>query len=193
MRTILAAVVAAALLPLGTAVAQAEPLTHTYADLDDSPALMNEVAAAVEEVAQQFPEIAGLVVTTERLQPDAYGGAIPGHIAINDHWASDPVTMQRNFDVDVAEGFHKGGCTVGRYLAFHESAHQIDYAHLHEADYEVLATFGNGTQLHGQLSGYSFDELGILNPPEALADAFAAVWCGSAGPADYKLYGMLVS
>ena len=58
----------------------------------------------------------------------------------------------------------------------------------------LLQRYGwNGAPLKVALSRYSFDSFGDINPPEALAEAFASVKCNGGNPGEQDLYHILVN
>lgn len=175
----------------------ADLLVHAAFHDGDNIALMNEIVNTVNSVAEEFPEVRGITVTTEVMPDWFYAFAMSGHpgkITINHHYASDPSVLTRLVNQDVQLHFHPalGHCSGAQLLAYHESAHIVDFGRGQVADALLVQRFGDGKQLQGILSGYSFNSAGSINAPEALAEAFAAVKCDGGNWAEQELYHMLV-
>lgn len=171
----------------------AELLIKTDFDADDNPGLTSQIADSVNEVAMEYPEVHGVLVTTEPVE-GAYAFAGGHTVTFNDHLISSPVKYQQMIEDDVAHGFHPplGHCSAVQYLAYHEVAHIIhrsrDY---HAIDAALSQRFGTGAELHGIVAEYSFHRSGIINPPEALAEAFASIRCNGGNWAEWELHRML--
>lgn len=157
---------------------------------------MSEIVNTVNAVAEEFSEVRGITVTTGEMPNWFYAFAKsgrPGSITINHHYASDPYDLTRLVNQDVEAHFHPalGHCSGPQLLAYHESAHIVDFGRGQIADELLKQRFGDGKQLQGILSGYSFEANGSINAPEALAEAFAAVKCDGGNWAEQELYHML--
>lgn len=177
--------------------ASARLLVYPVLHDGDDPALMSDIVNAVNTVAEEFQEVRGITVTTTEMPFFYYAFATsdtPRSIAINHRYASDPGTLLKLINSDVKIHFHPalGHCTGPQLLAYHESAHIVDFGRGQVADTLLRKRFGDGRNLQGILSGYSFGSAGSINTGEALAEAFAAVKCDGGNWAEQELYHMLV-
>lgn len=171
------------------------PLINVYLDGDDDIGLMSEIATAINRVAAAYPEVRGIAVVTVPMPDGVYAYAKPRLIAVNDDLTSDPSLIPSMVADDVAANFHPtlGRCTAAEFLAYHESAHIIHNARGRaEITAAVFERFGDGSSLWLVLPMYSFGYIGFINPPEALAEAFAAVTCSGGNWAEQELYHILV-
>jgi hypothetical protein len=99
----------------------------------------------------------------------------------------------RRDGVDIAAGFHNGGCGPIETIAIHESAHIIDQRRGYLPRQRLAnAAANDDVSTLPMLAGYSFTDLGELNPGEALAEAFQAYECGTADPVEVQMYNLLV-
>lgn len=156
---------------------------------------MGQIINAINDVAQQFPEVRGITVTTGDVSVAyAVTDGDDGTITINHRYVSDDHTMRDMIDRDVAIHWHPplGHCTGPQSLAYHESAHVIDLRRGNVADTALAQRFGDGAQLRNVLSDYSFKGDGTIFPAEALAEAFTAVRCNGGNWAEQALYHILV-
>lgn len=180
----------------------AELLINPDFDKDDHPTLIYQIIQAVNTIAQDYPEVQGVAVTTEPLEENVLAVAMTTTqnekvteqwIIFNDHWMLDPAKFQDTVEYGAEINFYPalGKCTGVEFIAYHETAHIIHRASI-GVDEEIAATFGRGETLRNILSGYSFDATGRFNPPEALANAFAAVICNGGNWAEQALFGILV-
>jgi hypothetical protein len=166
-----------------TIPAQADAQTNTY----------DEIFATVDWMAKKY-ELGTVWVGVEPMEDATFGYAGNGQVTFNSRWVYDPAGLDEAMAYNVATGVHPGAnCTAAQSIAVHETAHIIDERNGHEARYEALAVFGNGSGLHGELSSYSFDDSGYLNPGEALANAVLAVECDTPTAAELTLYEMLTT
>lgn len=174
----------------GAAPAAAAPVSNQLYSDDYA----TEFVSAIQEVAWEF-NLPPIIVNSHNLAPGVYAQASPGVITVSRTMSTDPAYWQSAFDYDQGQGFHKSGnCSAQRYVGIHEVAHQIDfYDGVYKEKAQVAARFGDGEQLRGQISDYSYYPGGGLNTPEALAEAFTAVKCGVATPTEHELYRILVS
>lgn len=176
--------------------AHADPLVYTAWDADDDPAMVATITNTVADVAVKFPEISGVTVGSAPIGGDehfAQSSSLGMSIMINEMWMSNPAAFNQAIADDIAIGFHAplGRCTGAQYMAFHESAHIIDYVHGRKADWTVTLTYGSGDNLRGYLSKYSFDSTG-LDPAEALAEAYASVTCNGGNEVEHQFADILV-
>lgn len=175
--------------------ASADLLIKTDFDDDDNPVLTGEITAAINEVAMEYPEVRGTLVTTVPLG-FVYAAADGHTISFNDDYISSPVQYQQLVEDDVLHGFHPplGHCSAVQYLAYHESAHVIhrsrDNGHVIEE--AVTRWFGDGFLLRGFLAEYSFNANGSINPGEAMAEAFASIRCNGGNLAEWELRKILL-
>ncbi|QRY51754.1 hypothetical protein [Mycolicibacterium septicum] len=172
-------------------LAVSDPLViKTAWDSDDHPALTNDITQTVNRVAQIHPEVRGTVVTTSFLPMGMYAGAGGRMIMFNDLYFSWPDVVNGMLHYDVDHGFHPplGRCSPAEFIAYHESAHIIDQQRGKTPRMALTARYGGLTGL--PLSGYSFID-GILNPGEALAEAFAAVQCNGGNPLERDIAALL--
>lgn len=160
--------------------------------------VMEEILDTVNAVVKDFPAIGDVTVKVVPLPPLVYAMTEGGEVSINERFASDERRLQLSMDHDVAVGFHPwlGHCSAAQFLAYHESAHLVDNSENAVAHNMLAARFGDGYQLHGVLSGYSFyredtPEAGAIQPTEALAEAFAATHCNGGNPVERQLAHML--
>lgn len=145
----------------------------------------------VDWMAQKYGM--GNVYVGEAYLPDGVYGESQGRtIVFNKAYVDRPGRLAVDIAQDVAYGYHPGkGCTPTQVVAVHESAHVLDNITGHTAQYELATALKNG--LSGEVSGYSFDQAGNVNIPEALADAMVAVECDTPTPAETALYTMLTT
>lgn len=185
----------AALLTLGMLVAfmtlpmaSAPMVIKTDWDSDDHPSLTSDITEAVNRVAMEHPEVRGVTVTTLPIMLGAYAYAGNRRIVFNDLYMSSAILVEYMVHNDVEQGFHPplGECSPASFLAYHESAHIIDQARDRAASRMVKERF---TGTFG-LSGYSYVD-GVLNPGEALAEAFAAVQCNGGNPVEQEIAALL--
>lgn len=194
-KTLITAILAAGFTLAPSPPAAADPTVMTVWDADDDPTLAAQATDAVLQVAQQFPEIAGNVaVGSGPTGPTSYAYArrIPGEpviIVIKEQWMSDPLGLDQAVREEARTGFSPplGQCTPIQYLALHEAAHVVSFAHGQAGDYTLARLYGDGEQLAGLISDYSFYEDGTLFPAEALAEAFASVVCNGGNPTEQEL------
>lgn len=181
------------------AVAVASPAhadSYSYVQPDDNTAIMQEVADALADVEIRM-DTAPLEARTGWIGPKSTFAMARGNaIVINKEWTTgtyEDMAAALNFDISM--GFHNGGCSPIRTVALHESAHVLNNRRGGIPEMRVLLAAGTGPRpdLKGSLSGYSFDADGSVDPGEALAEAFVAVMCGTAGVDERKIYGMLVN
>lgn len=116
--------------------------------------------------------------------------AVGSHITVNSAMALYPARWDALHTEGVRTGWIPGGCSAPRTAAIHESAHVLDYLTGESAHSEAIAAYG-GQQV--ELSGYSFDDNGIVDLNEALANAMVAVECGTASPLESDLHRMLTT
>ena len=171
---------------------------------DDYEPVMAEFVHAVDNVKREFPAIQDASISVAPLDPHVYAETGKNGITVNSIFASNKATLERYVQIDVATGFHPllGHCTGTQFLAYHESAHLVDFSENTIAHNMLYARFGDGRLLSGILSGYSFYRvsntdipwlIGTINMTEALAEAFAAAHCGSANWAEQALNQMLTN
>ena len=170
---------------------------------------IQEFTAVVDAVKQEFPSIKNATVQVGDLSENIYaitratlgGKNFAGKITFNNFFASDRVKVEASARNDVSLGFHPdlGHCTGVQFIAYHEAAHLVDAVEGTSAHNALSNLFGDGTKLRGILSGYSFYPKsnpwapGLINPPEALAEAFAAVHCSGGNWAEIELNHMLTT
>lgn len=152
---------------------------------------MNEIVAAINRVAVKYPEVRGITVTEVDIMPNVYAYASGRLIAFNRLYAPNVDVLNALMASDIGAGFHPalGRCTPAEFLAYHESAHIIDRTRELAPRIAMVVKYGQRSDL--DLSGYSFRG-GMLNPGEALAEAFAATLCGSANPTEREIYTLFV-
>ena len=159
-----------------------------------TPPQISEFVAAVQSVADEY-DLPPITIVVEHLPYGAYAGSYSfGKMVYSDILAGTPGLAEQWFASDLAEGYHSPGCSVQTYIGYHESGHFIDYKHHRDAELVALQWAETTSESPTELSGYSF-EGGVFDPPEALAEAFAAVKCDPAGstPAEYALYNILIN
>ncbi|WPH57629.2 hypothetical protein [Mycobacterium phage WXIN] len=171
---------------LSIAPASAEMYIKVDFDSNDDPAIMHEFAGAVNHVAAEHPEVRGITVATIASGSLYYAYAEPRKIVLNDLYSSSYEVVARSVEYDIAQRYHPplGHCTPVEYLGYHEAAHVLDIARGKVAREALSAKYGFGSTVRTALSGYSFDDDGILRPVEALAEAFAAVKCNGGNIAE---------
>lgn len=198
VRTIVVALIGTVILGNAPAIwneeAHADSTVNTVWDADDDPELAKDITITVQDVANHFPEISGITIGSGPLPVNVYGHTGPGMMIFSETYMSDPAALDRDVRSDVAQGYHPslGICSPAEFMALHESAHAIDIAHYLHADYAVAAHYGSGVELHGVLSGYSFDALGGLNVSEAIAEAFASTVCNGGNDLEKQFTKLLV-
>lgn len=175
---------------------QARADSWSWFDENDNRQIMQEVADALADVELLFGtgplEARTGVVGAVTIYAVADGTGI----TINKAWSTRTYEwMAQHIEADIAAGYHNAGCTPIRTVALHEAAHVIDNLRggMPSAQAQAALGYGPRPELVGELSGYSFNDDGSVNAGEALAEAFQAAMCGSAGPAEMELYEMLVS
>lgn len=196
-RLLVVAVLLLALMGSGMiASAPQEPMMYRFND----GRIMSDILSAVDEVRTDFhlPPVTVLTGRFEDSDTMALTMARPTLpieqryvIIFNSLYTANPALMTKVVDIDVAAGYHAGGCSPGRMLAYHEMGHVIDGIHNRQPRALVRQRYGEDN-LPG-LTGYSYDFWGELNPPEALAEAFASVKCQGtrAQPGEQLLYTIL--
>lgn len=171
--------------------------------------VMDEIVGVVDSVKDEFPAIRDSSVVAGDLAENVYAvtratlgeGPFHGQITVNQYFVSDPLLLQSSTENDVSLGFHPilGRCTGAQFIAYHEAAHLVDASEGTAAHNALWNRFGDGHQLRGVLSGYSFYREaaewvgGLIDAPEALAEAFAAVHCSGGNWAERELYRMLTN
>ncbi|MFE3029538.1 hypothetical protein, partial [Nocardia tengchongensis] len=122
---------------------------------------------------------------------DGSGPWTPDRIVFNDRWAMDPAGFEQAIRADVASGFHVPGADARPLYAVivHEYGHLLDHYGQMAAregltgaladryvETHAGADFAEFTNwLRSELPGYAFDEHGMLNEGEALAEAYRDV------------------
>jgi hypothetical protein len=152
-------------------------------------AVANDFIATIRNIASRYG-IRHITVISAALPKDVYAGTTGDTIQISSYYTQNPIQWIRDEQSDVWQGYHPSGCTAGGLLAAHETAHVLQMYHPY-ANTALQQKYGTGKGL--PLSGYSFRSDGTLNPDEALAEAFTAVYCGSSNPTQQDLYRILVS
>lgn len=174
---------------------QARADSWSWFDEDDNRQIMQEVADALADVEVLFGT-GPLEARTGMVGPATVFAVADGTgITINKAWSTRSYQwMADHVNADIAAGYHNGGCSPIRTVALHEAGHVI--SNLRGRKPEMLAQevvgYGPRLDLQAELSGYSFNEDGSVDVAEAMAEAFQAAMCGSAGPAEMELYEMLV-
>lgn len=145
----------------------------------------------VDWMAQKYGM--GTIYVGEAYLPDGVYGESQGRtIVFNKAYVDSPGRLAVDMAEDIVYGYHPGkGCTPTQVVAVHESAHVLDYITGYSARYELAGALKNG--LSGEVSGYSVDNNGNVDIPEALADAMVAVECDTPTPAETVLYEMLTT
>jgi hypothetical protein len=167
----------------------------SWFDPEDDVRIMQEVANALADVELLFGT--GPLEARSGWVGDAstYAAAEGNGVTVNKAWSMGGYErMAAAVNADVASGFHNSGCSPIRAIALHEAAHVINNERDKVPVGRVRSLLGYGPRpdLRGELSGYSFDRWGVVNAGEALAEAFQAVMCKSAGSLEWQLYEMLV-
>lgn len=145
----------------------------------------------VDWMAKKY-DMGTIYVAQESMPEGTYGETRGRTITFNSYYINNPQQLQSDLSNDVANEYHPGEqCTATQILAAHESAHVLDYITGWTADYELEFALENG--FSGEVSGYSINEDGTPNYPEALADAMVAVECDTPTPAEKAIYTMLVT
>ena len=154
---------------------------------------MQELVAAINDVAIEHPEVRGITVRTWPIKEGIYAYATSRLIVINRRYTGDPTTINRMIDYDISEDYHPplGRCTGVQFLAYHEAAHIIDRGKQQIPRQLVMVRFGSAEWLRPWLSGYSYTSAG-MHHAEALAEAFAAVRCNGGNWVEQQLNGLLV-
>lgn len=189
--------IAALLLVVGMFVAApavAEPpIVRPMFQAADDPTLVTEITETVRAITVEHPEIRGIRVGSAQLPFGVYAMTNRTGIGFNIQITTNKALLDWLMQQDENAHFHPplGHCTPVELLASHETAHAIDFAHNKTADTELVALVGDGHTLHNQLSGYSFNDDGTINPPEALAEAFASVRCNGGNSAEQQLAQLL--
>lgn len=179
---------------LFAAPAVGDPLliaTNISAEAD--PTLAREVVMAVDDVAQQYPEVRGVEVVTKPLENGVYATAGNRQISFNLEYASNRRLFESTWAADVKADFHPdlGRCTPAVILAYHEAAHIIDQARDRAPQKALVALAQSGALAADELSGYSFHQNGHFNPGEALAEAFSSVRCNGGNDSERRIAALL--
>lgn len=161
--------------------------------------VMAEMTDVVHLVEREYPAINDSVVKSAKMSPVVYAITQGATITVNELFSSDRRKLEDSVAYDVSVGWHPrlGHCTGAQFIAYHEAAHLVDGSEGRIAHNMLNDRFGNGKQLHGILSEYSFHSKnepymgGTINYSEALAEAFAAVHCGGGNPVERELNQML--
>jgi hypothetical protein len=165
--------------------------TTAYLDPDDNVVTMQQIADVVYYVENKYATgdipITTAVIGDRTLVAQANGAGI-----VVNKWASTSTPEQLNAELsdDIASGLHNAGCSPVAAYAIHEAAHVIDFRRGLIGTKRLIA---NAPHMSGSIARYSFNADGSLNALEAVASSFQAVECGSATPADFQIYEMLVS
>jgi hypothetical protein len=179
------------------------PLSHVKMLPGDDQGILSEMDAAIEKVRHDYhlPPVLvrteyffddGIMAETQSITPP--GQPTSYIITFNHFYTSDPQLLRSTVNTDVKSGFHPGGCSAAQLIATHEIGHVIDAVNHHIARAVLWDRYG-GRRLRG-LTGYSYGFYGsVLNPGEALAEAFAAVKCegDKANRAERTLFDILTS
>jgi hypothetical protein len=112
-------------------------------------------------------------------------------IFLEETYAEFPHVFNRDVAENVEHGYFPSGCTPARLIAIHEFGHVLDNQNGRRAR-QALAQLASSGQLEGTLTGYSFHNDGTLHPGEALANAFAAVHCGTANALEHRIFQLLL-
>lgn len=145
--------------------------------------------ATVQYMIDKY-HIAEVDVQMAPLGEDVYGRSQGTLIEFNSTLVKNPALLEAHMAEDVAVGWIPGGCSPAQTVAIHESAHVLDYVTGKTAHNEAIAAYGGQVV---ELSGYSFDQNGVVDLDEALANAMVAVECGTATPLEADLYRMLTT
>lgn len=130
--------------------------------------------------------------THEPMEYGTYGATYGNLIVFNTGYINNPDLLHADVAADVWSGFHRGmHCSPEQMVAAHEYAHVLDNATDHTARSELVQALAEG--LSGEVSGYSLNDDGTVNYPEALANAFVAVECDVPTPAEQTIYVMLTT
>ncbi|WP_169812678.1 WXG100-like domain-containing protein [Nocardia acidivorans] len=164
------------------------------------PEAVREFARAVDDMLARYPDVKLPKVAIEPMELEYYAEAVPHYttddlvstdkLVLNEHYAVDPEAMAREMAADEADGHLVPGSSDRpiHSTLVHEFAHAIFFDGQERAsDTAKYALADHFTSTRGgmdkaafeewvdQLSGYSFDEHGLFNPDEALAEAFTDV------------------
>jgi hypothetical protein len=166
-------------------------------DYSDDPVFMREFFRGVNHVAMKYGT-GPIYVTTGPLPPLVVARAYAnGTVVVSKAASTNPEQAYATLSYSLSTGFHRTGpqCSAGELYGVHEAAHILDYRTGLSAPQEVVATYGDGAALRGQLGEYAFSAPGgALDPAEALAEAFQTVECGGAATAaEFELHKMLTT
>ncbi|QHB37464.1 hypothetical protein SEA_LEOPARD_58 [Mycobacterium phage Leopard] len=161
-----------------------------YYEEGENTVLLQEFVDAVGMISSKYGT-GDIVVTTAWMPAHVMAKANSQGIVVNRMWTYGIMDGDAMEAAGVEAGYHPGGCSAATATAIHEAAHVLDTRSYNEARYELIEKYGTGESLHGLLSGYSFNDDGTLNVPEALAEAFQAVECGVANATEQELWHML--
>ncbi|GAB0104454.1 hypothetical protein JMUB6875_34280 [Nocardia sp. JMUB6875] len=169
-----------------------------HSNLD--PEVVREFARGIDDMLERYPDVDLRKVTIEPLEPGVYaetfdekgpsGRRYTDKIALNRDYALDPEWLARDIAADEAAGHLVPG-SADRPIhstLVHEFGHVLaieGQEHAEVTAYKALRDYFESTRggmdkkafqdFLDQLSGYSFDEHGRLNGPEAVAEAFTEV------------------
>lgn len=131
-------------------------------------------------------------VGVEPMEYGTYAKTRGDEITFNTLYVANPGLLRESLVNDVSRGYHRGGnCTPAQLVAAHEYAHVLDNATGGSTRVELIVAIANG--LSGEVAGYSFNDDGSVNYPEAIAAAFTAVECDSPNQVELAIYNMLTT
>jgi hypothetical protein len=187
------AVVIAIASTLVAPVARADGI-HTDFHAGDDPAITSSIVNSLAYLTWTFPELRDVAVDTESLTDTSYAQAGDGKITFNTRYTGSASQLDAMIAQNAQIGFHPklGRCSGAQLLTFHEAAHIIDAAKGGVPSQALAALYGDGHDLRGQLSGYSFKN-GLLNPPEALAEGFASTLCNGGNAIERGIYRLVAA
>lgn len=158
----------------------------------DDPVATSRIADALRFLAGTFPELRDVTIGTALLPSIFYAQAGDGKIAFNTVYMTYSPYLESQVADNSRIHFHPalGRCTGAEFLTFHESAHIIDARKGNVPSKALADLYGDGANLAGQLSGYSFKD-GKLNAPEALAEGFASTLCNGGNAIERGIYRLV--
>lgn len=167
---------------------------NVFLDEDDDTYVTEEFVNTVLQLNRQYPETGNVEVDVEVIPVmGVFAGTVDHTITFEETYAEMPYAFEIDVTENVQAGFFPTGCSPARLVATHEFGHVLDNTRGRRARAAIRQIYGSGSQLQGFLTGYSFHEDGTLFVGEALANAFAAVQCGSANALEKQFYQILVT
>jgi hypothetical protein len=194
-RGLVLAIIALALILGGLAGSgKAHADVDAYLDENDKTYVTYQFIQAVLDMNNAYPEVGNVEVDVAVIPIiGVFAGTVDHTITFEETYAEMPYAFEIDVNRNIRDNYFPGGCTPARLVAIHEFGHVLDNTRGRRARMVVQQLYGSGIQLQGMLTGYSFNDNGTLAIGEALANAFAAVQCGTANALERNLFQILTT